>query len=224
MSRKFRFTEEEQAWFDDFIKTDEFAEALAIAWRYGARRRENFSIRSKRRWIVARFKELLIRTGGIRHCDFDEDYIYWEVIINFNHPFFLKMEEMGWSQITQGNRLFPVGNFNEIAFVKTYILLLHDVGTMREKKKDGYYVRGRLRIHGSVDVLNNVCRVLHQQLGVGMKKLQTDHKIEKAKTIYFQSKTEIPAILEFVGAFDTLEKYHSFPLGYHEEQKEKESV
>ncbi|WP_242295182.1 hypothetical protein [Bacillus cereus group sp. BfR-BA-01426] len=216
MPRKFTFTEEERVWFDQFVTTDEFAEVLAIVWRYGANRKFGFSVRNKRRWIVARFKELVKRSGSVRHCNFDEDYIYWESMINFSHPLVHKITEMGWSPITEGNRTFPKGSFNKRVFVSTYIRLLHEVGTIREKNKKGIFIRPRLRIHGSVDVLNNISKVLHDELGVGLKKLQTDHKIPQAKTIYFQSKKEIPKILEFAGATESLDKFYSFDLGLRE--------
>lgn len=73
-----------------------------------------------------------------------------------------------------------------------------------------------MRIHGSVDVLQNICRVLHQDLGIEPKKLQTDLKIERAKTIYYQSKKDIPAILDYIGAEESLDKFNSFDLGYQE--------
>lgn len=216
MVKKFELTEEEQLWFDDFVKTDEFAEVLAIIWRYGAKRKDGFSIRNKRHWIVARFKDLVKRSGSVRYCGFDEDYIYWESMINFNHPLVNKIVEMGWSPITEGNRSFPKGDFNKSVFVSTYILLLHDLGTIKEKNKKGIFIRPRLRIHGSVDVLNNISMVLHNELDIGLKKLQTDQKIPKAKTIYYQSKIEIPKILEFVGAAESLDRFNSLDLGYQE--------
>lgn len=216
MTKKFELTEEEQLWFDNFIKTDEFAEALAIAWKYGSKRNDCFSVRNQRKWIVSRFSELIQRSWSIRYCEYKGDAPYWEGAISVNHPFVEKLFEMGWSQITKGARLFPQGEFNELIFVKTYILLLHDVGTIREKRKGKLLVRPRLRIHGSVDVLNNISRVLHNEIDVGLKKLQTDYKIPQAKTIYYQSKSDIPRILKFAGATESLEKFYSFNLGYQD--------
>ncbi|MEC5241184.1 hypothetical protein P9C03_28215 [Bacillus mycoides] len=217
MANKFKLTEEEQLWFDNFVKTDEFAEALAIAWRYGSKRNDCFSIRNQRKWIVSRFSDLIKRSWSMRYCEYEGDAPYWEGAISVNHPFVEKLFEMGWSQITKEERSFPEGDFNEKVFVSTYILLLHEVGIIREKIKGRILVRPRLRIHGSVDVLNNIGRVLHNELDVGLKKLQSDQKVPRAKTIYYQSKVEIPKILEFAGATDTLNKFNSFSLGYQQE-------
>ncbi|HFU7090038.1 TPA: hypothetical protein ACGN8S_005181 [Bacillus cereus] len=218
MTEIFKFTIEEDKKFNEFLKEDEFAEALAIAWRYGSNRTDRFTIRNIRKEIPDRFQRLLVRCGPVnfrgRHREDKKDF--WEVGISLHHPFFKVMKEMGWTPIQQKNRIFPRGNFNERVFVATYIRLLHDLGTIEGKDKNRVYKRPRLRIHGSVDVLNNISRVLHIELGVGVKKLQTDWKIPQAKTIYYQSKKEIPLILEFAGAFETLEVFNDLRLGYVE--------
>ncbi|WP_249265527.1 hypothetical protein [Bacillus thuringiensis] len=156
------------------------------------------------------------RSWSIRYCEYGGDEPYWEGAVCLNHPLVNMLVEMGWSQVTKEERSFPIGDFNEIVFVKTFILLLHDLGTIREKRKGRMIVRPRLRIHGSVDVLNNIGRVLHNELNVGFKKLQSDQKVPRAKTIYFQSKSEIPKILEFVGAAESLDKFNSLNLGSRE--------
>ncbi|WP_340688882.1 hypothetical protein [Bacillus cereus] len=111
-------------------------------------------------------------------------------------------------------RLYPKGRFNETIFVKTYILIRHDVGIVRENTNGRIFVRPRLRIHGSIDVLNNICRVLHQDLGITPKKLQTNLRVERSKTLYYQSKKDIPSILDYIGAKESLDKFNSFNLGY----------
>ncbi|WP_257141496.1 hypothetical protein [Bacillus toyonensis] len=184
-AEKFKFTEEEQLRFTHFISTDEFAEVLAISWRYGSKRKGCFSIRSQRKWIVACFSELVERSWAINYCEYEGSEPYWEVSVCLTHLLVNILFEMGWFQVTKEERSFPTGDFDEIVFVKTIILLLHDLGTIQEKRKDRILVRSRLRIHGSVDVLNNIGRVLHNQLNVGFKKLQSDQKISRAKTIYF---------------------------------------
>ncbi|MEC3021277.1 hypothetical protein [Bacillus cereus] len=70
-----------------------------------------------------------------------------------------------------------------------------------------------MRILGSVDVLNNIVRVLHNELYIGMKCIQTDHKISQAKIVYYQSKKDIPKILEFAGAVESLEGFYQLELG-----------
>lgn len=48
-----------------------------------------------------------------------------------NHPFIRKAKELGWTPIQEKSRAFPKGEFNKEVFVKTYILMRHDVGIMR---------------------------------------------------------------------------------------------
>lgn len=220
MSKKFSLTEEEEKQFNQFLETDGFAEALAIAWRFGSKRKDSFTIRNKQQWIPERFRQLIIRSNTVRYNERlpEEKSGFWEVGININHPFLQIIKEMGWTPISKGNRVFPRGAFSEKVFVSVYIRLLHEVSTMKGKYKKGIYIRPRLRIHGSVDVLNNIVRVLHNELNVGMKSVQTDHKIPQAKTIYYQSRKEIPKILEFAGAVESLEEFYQLELGYETEK------
>ncbi|WP_336950406.1 hypothetical protein [Bacillus cereus] len=207
----------EQEWFHQFKKTDEFSEALGMIWRFGHIHAgdNRFELSHKSIHVVSRFSNLIVGASEPRsYFRKDKGFIEWECHLNSSHPFLQEAQKMGWTPRLQQERLFPIGEFNESIFVKTYILMRHDVGIMREKTKNGILIRPRLRLHGSVDVLQNVCRVLHQDLNIKPKKLQTDLKVERAKTIYYQSKKDIPAILQYAGAIDALAKYHDFELGY----------
>ncbi|HFJ9286677.1 TPA: hypothetical protein ACGW44_004606 [Bacillus toyonensis] len=216
MTKKFRLSNEEEKQFNQFLATDDFAEILAIIWRYGSKRKGYFSIRNKKKEIPERFRELVVRSNSVRYCKREREgkVNFWEIGINEYHPLVKKIEEMNWTPISEKNRTFPKGIFNEKVFVATYIRLLHDLGTVHGQDKGKIYKRARLRIHGSVDVLNNIARVLHRELGVGLKRIQTDGKIPQAKQIYYQSKKEIPLILEFAGAIESLHRFYDFRLGY----------
>ncbi|MGQ3738581.1 hypothetical protein [Bacillus sp. FDAARGOS_1420] len=66
---------------------------------------------------------------------------------------------------------------------------------MREKRpKNKIYIRPRLRIHGSTDILEHLNEFMFEELDIKKKKLQTDGKIQKAKTVYFQSYKDIENI------------------------------
>lgn len=212
----------EQEWFRQFKKTDGFSEALGIIWRFGHIHAgaSKFGLSHKSMHVVSRFSNLIVGVSEPRsYFRKEKGFIEWECHLNSTHPFLQEAQKMGWTPRLKQERLFPIGEFNQSIFVKTYILMRHDVGIMKEKTKNGILVRPRLRIHGSVDVLQNICRVLHQDLNIKPKKLQTDRKVERAKTIYYQSKKDIPAILKYIGAEESLEKYNSFNLGYQEDQK-----
>ncbi|MDM5430777.1 hypothetical protein [Bacillus mycoides] len=209
----------EKEWFDDFVKTDEFSEALGFVWRFGHIHTgdNRFELSHKSRHVVSQFSNLILEATAPRsYFRKDKGFTEWECHFDTSHPFIQEAQKMGWTPRLKQERLFPKGDFNESIFVKTYLLLRHDLGIMREKNKHGILIRPRLRIHGSVDVLQNICRVLHQDLGIEPKKLQTDLKIERAKTIYYQSKKDIPAILDYIGAEESLDKFNSFDLGYQE--------
>ena len=213
----------EQEWFHQFKQTDGFSEALGMIWRFGHIQAGDtrFELSHKSIHVVSRFSSLIFGASEPRsYFRKDKGFIEWECHFNSSHPFLQEAKKMGWTPRLQQERQFPIGEFNESIFVKTYILMRHDVGIMREKTKNGILIRPRLRLHGSVDILRNLCRVLHQDLNIKPKKLQTDLKVERAKTIYYQSKKDIPAILQYAGAIDALAKYHDFELGYENTREE----
>ncbi len=74
----------------------------------------------------------------------------------------------------------------------------------------------RSRIHGSTDILEHLNEFMFEELGIKKKKLQTDSKIPKAKTLYFQSYKDIECILKYIGVSETLEMLYSFDLGFHD--------
>lgn len=140
--------------------------------------------------------------------------------MNSSHPFIRKAKELGWTPIQEKSRSFPKGEFNKEVFVKAYILMRYDLGTIKEKrKKNKIYVRPRLRMHGSTDILEHLNKFMFDELGIKKKKLQTDRKISKAKTLYFQSYKDIESILKYIGASETLETLYSFNLGFHDAEE-----
>lgn len=64
---------------------------------------------------------------------------------------------------------------------------------------------------------------LFEELRIKKKKLQTDSKIPKAKTLYFQSYKDIESILKYIGASETLEKLYSFDIGFHDADELEET-
>ncbi|UIJ69633.1 hypothetical protein LW858_31175 (plasmid) [Bacillus cereus] len=157
MTKKFRLSNEEEKQFNQLLTTYDFAEILAIIWRYGSKRKGYFSIRNKKKEIPERFRELVVRSNSIRYCKREREgkVNFWEIGINESHPLVKKIEEMNWTPISEKNRTFPKGIFNEKVFVATYIRLLHDLGTVHGQDKGKLYKRARLRIHGSNLVQKN---------------------------------------------------------------------
>ncbi|MFZ7936189.1 hypothetical protein ACO1D2_11825 [Bacillus thuringiensis] len=216
----------EKNWIDDFIKTDTFSEALGMVWRNGYETNVYgncyFQFTHKSQAIVKRFADFFGKETKSRYRE-DKGYVEWYTSMNSNHPFIRKAKELGWTPIQEKSRVFPKGEFNKEVFVKTYILMRHDLGTMKEKRKNNkIYVRPRLRIHGSTDILEHLNGFMFEELGIKKKKLQTDGKIPKAKTLYFQSYKDIESILKYIGASKTLETFHSFDLGFHDAEEFEE--
>ncbi|ARJ21148.1 hypothetical protein B7492_07795 [Bacillus mycoides] len=220
MAERFQYTVADKEWFKYFVESDEFSESLGIVWKYGAEGWYHFEIVHKNREIIDRFATLIKGTTTVK-CRFrkEKNLTEWFCNISLNHPFLLKIKEMGWTPLIEQERMYPKGDFNHAIFIKTYILMRHEVGMMREKTKKGVINRARLRIHGSTDVLQHINQHLHEELNISLKKLQTDIKVARAKTLIYQSNTDIPIILKYIGAKSTLEKFNSFELGYVEKSE-----
>ncbi|MEW4150780.1 hypothetical protein Q0N88_11095 [Bacillus thuringiensis] len=221
MAESFRYTQEDKEWFECFVKSDEFSEALGIVWKYGAEGWYHFEVTHKKREIVDKFASLVKGATSVKSLFRKaKGYTMWTCNISLNHPFLIKIKEMGWTPRTEQERVYPKGEFNHEVFIKTYILMRHEVGMMQEKTKKGIKNRARLRIHGSIDVLQHINQHLHEELNITLKRLQSDGKVTRAKILTYQSNREIPDILKYVGAKAALEKFNSFELGYVENPEE----
>lgn len=213
----------EKNWIDNFIKTDAFSVALGMVWRNGYESAGYFQFTHKSQSMVKKFADFFGKEVRSRYRE-DKGYVEWYMSMNSGHPFIRKVKELGWTPIQEKSRAFPKGEFNKEVFVKTYILMRHDVGIMREKRpKNKIYIRPRLRIHGSTDILEHLNEFMFEELGIKKKKLQTDGKIAKAKTLYFQSYKDIETILKYIGASDTLEMLYSFDIGFHDADEFEET-
>ncbi|MDY8166069.1 hypothetical protein [Bacillus thuringiensis] len=206
----------EKNWIDDFFKTEAFSEALGMVWRNGYEKAGYFHFTHKSQMVVKKFADFFGKETKSRYRA-DKGYVEWYMSMNGNHPFVKKVKELGWTPIQEKSRSFPKGDFNNEVFITTYILMRHDLGTIKEKKfKNKIYIRPRLRIHGSTDILEHLNEFMFEELRIKKKKLQTDGKVPKAKTLYFQSYKDIESILEYIGASETLETLYSFNLGFHD--------
>ncbi|MDZ4588725.1 hypothetical protein [Bacillus cereus] len=211
----------EKNWIDDFIKTDAFSEALGMVWRNGYESGGYFQFTHKSQVIVKKFADFFRRKIRSRYCE-DKGYVEWYMSMNSDHPFIRKVKEFGWTPIREKSRLFPKAEFNKEVFFKNYILLRHELGTIKVKRPENkIYVRPRFRIHGSTDILEHLNNFMLEELGIKKKKLQTDGKIPKAKILYFQSYKDIESILKYIGASETLETLYSFDLGFHDAEEFK---
>ena len=216
MSRpKVQFDENDLKWFGDFYKSKEFSEALAIVWGYGSHFVDSFVVRNVNRQVVERFYSLVHKARPVHSylcTDKKKPYTQWVCGLHHQHPFVLKIKTMGWVPITHGDKPYPVGQFDEETFIKTYAQLHHSLDTSRSKETG--YIRPRLRFHGTQGVLGRITVYLSERISVRKKKVQNHKVSDKTKTLQYTSKTEIPQILEYIGATASLEKYHSLELGY----------
>lgn len=220
MTEYLKFTLEDQKWFNDFLESNEFAEALGIVWALGSNSDGTFNIRHSKREIIERFFTL-VRSRPLRsqtayiQGNKNKPYEQWVSGMQAHHPFLVIVKNMGWAPINSENRPYPKGRFNEEIFCKTYIRLRHTLSTSYSRQKN--YVRPQFYIHGSFDILTSISNFLTEQLGLTKKKIQNHSGSRVTKAIIYSSKVEVPKILRYIEAKDTLEKFKSLKLGYRDE-------
>lgn len=199
---------------EQFFRSDEFAEALAMVWGFGSQHTTYFVLRSPNKEILNRFKQIVRNPVSMFDRNIDKEYgtyTQWNLVYNSNHPFILQIKKLGWTPKTHQVRNYPVGNFNEDVFVQTYIRLHYTLDTICARKQ---YIRPRIRINGSKNVLYGISTFLEQRLGIGKKKPQKHQKSTTTSTIYYHSREEIPIMLKYIEDFEALQKFESMKLGY----------
>ncbi|MFI8709914.1 hypothetical protein ACIGHG_23380 [Bacillus sp. NPDC077411] len=206
---------DEQKWFAEFRKTDEFAAALAFVWRNGHESSGSFILSDDSYEYINEFCILI--NGVVRSNKNNNLHIGdWYCTLGMKHPFVIEMVKMGWKSGSRYDREYPQGEFNDEVFIKTYIWLRHDLNRKKSKRRRGIYFSPRLRIYGSGHVLQRINQHLHKELGISTKTIQLESKKKNIKTINYQSVEEVPRILEYIGATESLERFYSFDLGYQD--------
>ncbi|WP_394530928.1 hypothetical protein [Priestia aryabhattai] len=175
-----------------------------------------FTVRNINRSIVERFHYLVDQNSHV-YCREQSDgkgglYSQYICSLHYKHPFVLKIKDMGWTPIRHQNRVYPEGDFDHEIFISTYVKNHHNIGTSYCRSRG--YTRARLRINGSLDIITNINNFLANKLNIGVKNIQTHHNKERTKYIQYTSKTEIPIILTYIKAYDSIEKFRAFKLGF----------
>ncbi|HHT7044742.1 TPA: hypothetical protein ACTZ2N_005201 [Bacillus cereus] len=205
----------EREWFVDFRKTDEFAEALAFVWRNGHKSSGSFILSDDSFEYINRFATL-VNTTVRSNSDKTLNIGTWYCSLGMNHPFITEIIKMGWKSGSRYERDYPHGDFNDAAFIKTYINIRHDLSRKKSNGRRGVYFAPRLRIYGSEQVLRRINQHFHETIGTKIKSIQLESKKKNIKTINYQSVEEVQNILEYVGALESLERFYSFELGYQD--------
>jgi hypothetical protein len=188
-----------------------FSEALAIAWCVGSHTNDAFLVRHRRKEIPERFYELVPHIRPVRKFyDKQLDYHRWEIGMFHLHPFVQKLKEVGWTPIFHEQRNYPTADIDHEIFIKTYIRIRHSYDVQR----DPNYLRPRLRIHTTLAIAPYINELLARKLDIQPKRPQKHKVSDKMVVLFYTSKKEVPLILEYVEAKESLEKFDQSILGW----------
>lgn len=107
-----------------------------------------------------------------------------------------ELNEWGWTPRTADTRnVPPLSNYRD--FLRAWIEIHSDIGySAYPKRKDLQKIR--FRIYGNHVMMTSISRILHEGVGVGLKKPQSCVNEGKTCSLYYQSATEIKKVLQYV--------------------------
>lgn len=121
----------------------------------------------------------------------------WRLKIRLSHPYIQWMFANGYEG-RKGNieRNIPVfTNPNDDAdFLRGYFFIHHSLDTYRS----GNYTSPRLRFFAATNILERLNTHLEKEIGTTQKKIQGHKNSDICKMIYYQSKKEVPLIIEYL--------------------------
>lgn len=119
--------------------------------------------------------------------------------MQLNDPFAQKLLSLGWSGRMDADRKYPVGDFDEIEFIRGYCHTKSTVDTINTHRKNGFAIILRLRIYGSLNIVESIDLFFQRIIETTPKK---PHLIKtntgQCWCLYYQSQKEVPLITEIL--------------------------
>jgi hypothetical protein len=178
-----------------FIDERNISEALGIVWGFGSINEKSLLIRHRDKDLIERFCSLVNHTGQILEFETSKGKAQWAVAINRISEFVGEIESYGFRNIAHlDERTMPQGDYDKATFLYTYAQLHYIHDTVQDRG----YERQRIRFNGSTVILECLSRFLCEELGCTVKKIQNHKSSDKMKLLYYQSKKEIPKVLQWL--------------------------
>jgi len=193
-ARKMIRREDIRRGFEQARQHPDFAFVVGMIWGVGSLIGDKFVIRHKNREIIDRIYSLL------KLAYVPEPYLVRgrpTIQIGTTHPFFQFLSDSGWTGRKSSGRGMPTCEFDAELFVCGYVLVHHSLTWSRNRRRKILYLR--LRIYGSVAIMEYIESHLSEWTGVGRKKLQPHTGSEKMVTIEYTMREEVEILCRFLG-------------------------
>jgi hypothetical protein len=180
--------------FEQMRGHPDFSFVVGMIWAVGSDLGEKFVIRHKNRQIIDRIHDVL------KVAYIPEPYVLagrYCIQIGITHPFMRFLRDAGWTGRKSAGRDMPTCDLDTEAFVCGYVLVHHSLTWSRNRRRKIPYLR--LRIYGSVAIMEYIESHLSEWTGVGRKKLQPHTGSEKMVTIEYTMREEVEILCRFLG-------------------------
>jgi hypothetical protein len=183
--------------FDKTKDTKEFYFVLGILWGNGTlsqyEQMNSFIYKNKNKEVVNYIASIIPHTRVITLKINDEDV--WLCSYTKSHPFYNYLLSLGWTGNRSEIRMFPLGEIDELEFIRGYVSVHHTLDTRIQKKNKKF---PRLRIFGAEPILQKINQIFHSRLNTSLKTVYTRKGTNRGAILTYFSKYEIPLILNFI--------------------------
>lgn len=117
-----------------------------------------------------------------------------------SHPFFQRLLSLGWTGRLDKDRKYPIGNIDELEFIKGYCHTKATLDMWKYKNRRGEICeKPRLRIWGSYDIVARIDQYFVSELRTAPKKPYLHRSVNgDCWSVSYQSKSEVPRIAELL--------------------------
>ena len=123
-----------------------------------------------------------------------------------------KLESLGWQPRIGEQRNYPA-TVKHRGFLRAYIEIHSTIDALIMRRREKARVAPRLRIYGNRNFLEDVTKVLANETGVGIKRVQKATNISPGSgVLYYQSRKELQILYEYI-YFTGVGHYHQ---GYYD--------
>lgn len=171
--------------------------ALGFLWGIGRFSGNRFLVQYRERSVVEFIRELTAPTNQVFPILEDGKKESYRLYLHKYNPHIFWMRHHGYNG-RRGNEQRQIPTFDtfeqEAEFLRGYFLPHHSLDQVKQK----HGIVDRLRFYAAKPILDRLNHHLHEAIGTTIKKAQKHHANNVCHILYYASKTEVPAIIEYL--------------------------
>jgi hypothetical protein len=171
---------------------------LGFLWGCGRFSGNHFLVQHENKLLVERVRDVV----DIKKVIFStkrNNSISWRIKIHPKNPYIQWMLAKGYEgRVGNEQRDIPAFELieKEAEFLRGYFSIHNSIDTFVNTK--GKFKGKRIRFYAAENILNRLNQHLHEQLGTTLKKVQKHRRNSVCHILYYQSKKEVPCVIEYL--------------------------